>query len=109
MLHSLYYVVAIVISKMLVCVIPTLRTQQPKETKVTYMHTQIQLDIYIYLIFCFLFLFSFYLANIVTDIYTNIHTYIKILTTDPKYHAQSSRLIKYFIVNNIPCFTIFPN
>ena len=43
MLHSLYYV--LVISKMLVCVTPTLRTQQPKETKVTYMHTQIQLDI----------------------------------------------------------------
>ena len=45
MLHSLYYV--LVISKMLVCVTPTLRTQQPKETKVIYMHTQIQLDIYL--------------------------------------------------------------
>ena len=55
MLHSLYYVVAIIISKMLVCVTPTLRTQQPKETKVTYMHTQI----HIYLIFCFLFCFLF--------------------------------------------------
>ena len=58
MLHSLYYV--LVISKMLVCVTPTLRTQQPKETKVTYMHTQIQLDIYIYLIFCFLFFILFF-------------------------------------------------
>ena len=63
---------------MLVCVTPTLRTQQPKETKVTYMHTQIQLlDIYIFnfLFFCFLFCFflPFYLANIVTDIYTDIH------------------------------------
>ena len=100
---------------MLVCVTTTLRTQQPKETKVTkvtYMHTQIQLDIYLFnfLFFVFYFVFLlFYLANIVTDIYTDIHTYIKILTTDPKYHAQSSRLIKYFIVNNIPCFTVFPN
>ena len=87
MLHSLYYV--LVISKMLVCVTPTLRTQQPKETKVTYMHTQIQLDIYLFnfLFFAFYFVFLlFYLANIVTDIYTDIHTYIKILTTDPKYH-----------------------
>ena len=33
---------------MLVCVTPTLRTQQPKETKVTYMYTQIQLDIYLF-------------------------------------------------------------
>ena len=59
MLHSLYYVVAIVISKMLVCVTPTLRTQQPKETKVTYMHTQIQLDIYLFnflFFICFLFI-----------------------------------------------------
>ena len=61
MLHSLYYV--LVISKMLVCVAPTLRTQQPKETKVTYMHTQIQLDIYIYLIFCFLFCFLAFLFS----------------------------------------------
>ena len=105
MLHSLYYVVAIVISEMLVCVTPTLRTQQPKETKLTYMHTHIQLDIYLFNFYVFYFRFLFYLANIVTD----IHTYIKILTTDPKYHAQSSRLIKYFIVNNIPCFTVFPN
>ena len=62
MLHSLYYVLAIVISKMLVCVTPTLRTQQPKETKVTYMHTQIQLDIYLsnflfFLFFIFVFFF----------------------------------------------------
>ena len=108
MLHSL---LAIVISKMSVCVTLTLRTLQPKETKVTYMHTQFQLDIYLFnfLFFCFLFLFSFYLANTVIDICTDIHTYIKILTTEPKYHAQSSRLIKYFIVNNIPCFTVFPN
>ena len=55
MLHSLYY--ALVISKMLVCVAPTLRTQQPKETKVTYMHTQIQLDIYLFN-FLFFILFS---------------------------------------------------
>ena len=77
MLHSLYYVLAIVISKMLVCVTPTLRTQQPKETKVTYMHTQIQLDMYLsnFLFFIFVFFcFLFYLANIVTDIYTYIHT-----------------------------------
>ena len=94
---------------MLVCVTPTLRTQQPKETKVTYMHTQIQLDIYLFIFFVFCFCFFAFLANIVTDIYTEIHTYIKILTTDPKYHAQSSRLIKYFIVNNIPRFTVFPN
>ena len=93
---------------MLVCVTPTLRTQQPKETKVTYMHTQIQLDIHLFN-FLFFSIFCLLLANIVTDIYTDIHTYIKILTTDPKYHAQSSRLIKYFIVNNIPCFTVFPN
>ena len=89
---------------MLVCVTPTLRTQQPKETKITYMHTQIQLDIYL-----FNFLFFIFVFFLVTDIYTDIHTYIKILTTDPKYHAQSSRLIKYFIVNNIPCFTVSPN
>ena len=57
MLHSLYYVVAIVISKMLVCVTPTLRTQQPKETKVTYMHTQIQLDIYLFNFLFFIFVF----------------------------------------------------
>ena len=57
MLHSLYYVVAIVISKMLVCVIPILRTQQPKETKVTYMHTQIQLDIYLFNFLFFIFVF----------------------------------------------------
>ena len=60
MLHSLYYV--LVISKMLVCVTPTLRTQQPKETKVTYMHTQIQLDIYLFnflFFFCFLFIILF--------------------------------------------------
>ena len=56
MLHSLYYV--LVISKMLVYVTPTLRTQQPKETKVTYMHTQIQLDKYLFN-FLFLFLFCF--------------------------------------------------
>ena len=54
MLHSLYYVVAIVISKMLVCVTPTLRTQQPKET---YMHTQIQLDIYLFNFLFFIFVF----------------------------------------------------
>ena len=75
MLHSLYYV--LVTSKMLVCVIPTLRTQQPKETKVTYMHTQIQLDIYLFnFLFFFVFYFVFllfYLANIVTDIHTYIH------------------------------------
>ena len=59
MLHSLYYV--LVISKMLVCVAPTLRTQQPKETKVTYMHTQIQLDIYLFN-FLFFFVFYFFLA-----------------------------------------------
>ena len=96
---------------MLVCVTPTLRTQQPKETKVTYMHTQIQIYLFNFLYFLFFYFvfLLFYLANIVTDIYTDIHTYIKILTTDPKYHAQSSRLIKYFIVNNIPCFTVFPN
>ena len=40
---------------MLVCVTPTLRTQQPKETKVTYMHTQIQLDMYLFNFFVFLF------------------------------------------------------
>ena len=75
MLHSLYYVVAIV-SNILVCVTSTLRTQQPKETKGTYMHTQIQLDIYLFNFFVFYFCFLFYLANIVTDIYTDIHTYI---------------------------------
>ena len=56
---SLNHAPLIILSKMSVCVTPTLRTQQPKETKVTYMHTQIQLDIYLFnfLFFCILFCF----------------------------------------------------
>ena len=74
---------------MLVCVIPTLRTQQPKEIKVTYMHTQIQLHIYLFNLFnfCFLFcFFAFYLANIITDIRIHRHTYTQTYVHQNPYH-----------------------
>ena len=60
---------------MLVCV-----TQQPKETKVTYVHTQIQLGVAlfnVFVFFCFLLFILFFLVFcLANDRHKQIRTYI---------------------------------